>query len=128
MEYNYEQIRATIITQIQTQKIFYKFRVFVYSLNREVRHHCFDLTHQFLENEFRGNLDLHVPERDRIQNLLYHWNWEAFTTHATNWWITLTTQHANCSSLVNVMNIWLENIGLIDTNTPDNRTDAGNLD
>ena len=42
---------------IQAQKTIYKFRTFLYSINKDIRHHYFDLCKTYLENEYNNTVD-----------------------------------------------------------------------
>ena len=74
---------------------------------------CFRITREFLENEL-NKPELTVTERERIQALLPHWNWQNFDTNSTAWWSTLAFEHTKSLSLMTVIHMWIDDINVFD--------------
>ena len=110
---SYEDNKQEIQRKITGQRYIYKFRDFLYSLNRDIRQVCFRITREFLENEL-NNPEVTVTERGRIQALLPHWNWQNFDTAAIAWWTTLSFQHTKSLSLMTVIHMWIDDINVFD--------------
>ena len=99
---------------ILAQKTIYKFRSFIYSINKDIRHHWFDMCRSYLENEYNNNNELTVTERNRLQSLLNHWQWNEFETSSTNWWYILTLNHSHSISLMTLFHLWTDEITIFD--------------
>ena len=110
---SYEDNKAIIQRKITGQRYVYKFREFLYSLNRDIRQVCFRITREFLENEL-NNPVLTMTERERIEALLPHWIWNTFDTTATAWWSTLALEHTKSLSLMTVIHMWIDDINVFD--------------
>jgi hypothetical protein len=110
---SYEDNKQEIQRKITGQRYVYKFREFLYSLNRDIRQVCFRITREFLENEL-NNPELTVTERERIQTLLPHWNWQNFDTASTAWWSALALEHTKSLSLMTVIHMWIDDINIFD--------------
>jgi len=110
---SYEDNKAIIQRKITGQRYVYKFREFLYTLNRDIRQVCFRITREFLENEL-NNPVLTVTERERIQALLPQWNWQNFDTSSTAWWSTLAFEHTKSLSLMTVIHMWIDDINVFD--------------
>jgi hypothetical protein len=109
----YDSQRTEMQNQIHAIKTIYRFRVFVYSLNKDIRNYCFELSRRMLENE-RNNPDISITERERLQQLLNHWQWGMFENSATSWWSTLSLTHNKCTSLITMMHMWVDDIMAFD--------------
>ena len=106
MASQYETNRTEIVRNITSQKAIYKYRVFMYSLNRDVRQECFRITRDFLDDEI-NNPAITATERERILNLRNHWQWIDFDNNV-NWWSTLTNYKS--LTLMTVINMWVDDI------------------
>ena len=124
MASQYKEAKARISAQIVAQKTIYKFRQFMYSLNRDVRRHCFGITRDYLENACGPYSDITVTERGLLIPLLQHWDWAAFDTTAVAWWTALSTSHYASLSLMEVINIWIDDILAFDPDTFETGTDG----
>ena len=69
MASQYEDTKAEIIRSITAQKNIYKFRQFLYSLNRDIRQTCFRITKEYLENEYRNNTAVTVTRYSKYKGL-----------------------------------------------------------
>ena len=107
---------STLITQINAQKAIYKFRTFLYLLNKDVRQHCFSLSYDFLNNEL-NNKELHFSERENLQSLLNHWQWSIFENTSTSWWSVLSYNHYKSTTLITLLHLWIDDIPLTDLDT-----------
>jgi hypothetical protein len=124
MATQYESNKAEILREITAQKNIYKFRQFLYSLNRDIRHQCFDISKQFLENEYLNNTDVTVTERERLLSIINHWQWNMFDTNSTNWWLVLSLNHAKSLSLMTIIHLWVDDIHTFDPETFETSTDG----
>ena len=105
----YEVNKQNIERKVTAQKYIYKFRMFLYSLNKDIRQVCFRITKEFLENELQKP-ELSTTERVRVDRLLAHWQWNTFETTSTAWWSTLAFDHTTSLSLMTIIHIWIDNI------------------
>ena len=108
---------------ITAQKAIYKFRVFMYSLNKDIRQQCFRITRDFLENE-NNNSTITMTERERLRLLLNHWQWAMFDNDATNWWAALSFNHSTSLSLMTVIHMWIDDINTFDPEVFETCTDG----
>lgn len=111
---NYETNLTQLKRDIHAQKTIYTFRNFLYSINRNIRFHWFDICRMYLENE-RSNIELTATENDRLRALLVHWNWNEFETNSTNWWYILSMNHSHSISLMTLIHMWTDNIDILDS-------------
>jgi len=109
---------------ISAQKTLYKFRTFLYSINRDIRRHYFDICRSYLENEYRNNSEVSMTERERLLNLLNHWQWTAFEQTSTEWWHTLCMNHSHSLSLMTLIVLWVDDIQQFDPETFETSTDG----
>lgn len=119
----YEVNRQDIERKITGQRYIYKFRMFLYTLNRDIRQVCFRITKEFLENELENQL-VTATERERIQRLLTHWQWTTFDTSSTAWWSTLAFEHTKSLSLMTIIHMWIDNITEFDPEHFETSTDG----
>jgi hypothetical protein len=124
MASEYEVNKAEIVKNIRAQKNIYKFRQFLYSLNRDIRQTCFRITRDFFENEYNNNTFITATERERLLNLINHWQWNEFDGNSTNWWSTLSFNHSSSLSLIIVINMWVDEIQQFDTEVFETETDG----
>ena len=110
----YDTNRTEIVRQITAQKAIYKFRVFLYSLNKDIRQHCFAIARDFLINEYQNNSSITATEKERLWNLLNHWQWNTFETTSTDWWHFLSVNHAKSISLMTLIHLWIDDIHTFD--------------
>lgn len=109
---------------ISAQKTLYKFRTFLYSINRDIRRHYFDICRSYLENEYRNNSEVSMAERERLLNLLNHWQLTAFEQTSTEWWHTLCMNHSHSLSLMTLIVLWVDDIQQFDPETFETSTDG----
>lgn len=109
-EINAKEIRRNITAQ----KNIYKFRTFLYSISKDIRQHCFHISANYLHNEFSNNPDLTTTERDRLQQILQHWQWQEFETNGAQWWHILSMNHSHSISLMTLIRLWIDDIGEFD--------------
>jgi hypothetical protein len=120
---SYEDVKVRLIMKITAQKKIYKFRMFLYSLNRGVREDCFAISRDYLNNELQNPL-VTATERERIQRLLLHWQWNTFDTTSTLWWTRLSTEHNSSLSLMTLINLWIDDIHTFDPENFETATDG----
>ena len=123
MASQYEATRAEILRNITAQKAIYKFRVFMYSLNKDIRQQCFRITRDFLENE-NNNSIITMTERERLQFLLNHWQWTIFENDSTNWWSLLSFNYSHSTTLMTVIHMWIDDINTFDPEVFETSTDG----
>ena len=109
----YDLRLAEIKRQITAQKNIYKFRTFLYSLNKNVRQACFRISLDFFENEYNNPM-ITATERERLQNLRNHWQLSSFENTATDWWSTLSFNHSTSLSLMTLIHLWIDDITVFD--------------
>ena len=124
MASQYDDNKTEIIRNITAQKNIYKFRQFMYSLNKDIRHHCFDISKQFLDNEYQNNTMITATERERLLNLQNHWQWNTFDTTSVLWWSTLSFNHAKSVSLMTIVHMWIDDMHSFDPEAFETSTDG----
>ena len=124
MASQYETNKAELVRQITAQKNIYTFRQFLYSLNKDIRQQCFDISKQFLENEYSNNDNITTSERERLLALINHWQWNTFDTTSTMWWSTLSFNHAKSVSLMTLIHVWIDDIQAFDPQAFETSTDG----
>ena len=124
MASQYDNNKTEIVRNITAQKAIYKFRQFLYSLNRDIRHTCFHITRDFFENECNNNTFITVTERERLLNVMNHWQWNDFDGNSTNWWSALSFNHSRSLSLMTVIHMWIDDINTFDTEVFETSTDG----
>jgi hypothetical protein len=107
MASHYNLRKEELVNQMRVQRCILKFKQFLYSLNRDVRQHCFGLVRAYFENELEGG-GLGDVEVQRLEALLQHWQWILFDTISTEWWSGLCLQHARCKTLLACIQIWID--------------------
>jgi len=113
----YDTRKNELTKQIASQKTIYKFRVFMYSLNKDIRKKCFDISRDFLLNESLNNNTIAHSEKTLLQQLIDHWEWNSFDNNSTNWWSTLSYNHSNSRSLMVILHLWIDDINEFDMET-----------
>lgn len=124
MSEQYEINKTEIVRQITAQKNIYKFKQFLYSLNRDIRQKCFDISKEFLNNEYHHNNRVTETERGRLLNLTNHWQWNEFDNNSTNWWSALSYNHAKSISLMTMIHLWIDDITTFDPETFETSTEG----
>ena len=124
MSTTYETNKTELVRKITAQKNIYKFRQFLYSLNRDIRQQCFEMCKEYLLNEYQNNTAVTVTERDRLLNLINHWHWNVFDTTSVLWWSTLSYNHATSLSLMTMIHLWIDDINTFDPETFETSTDG----
>jgi hypothetical protein len=114
------ELKRTILAQ----KTIYKFRTFLYSINKDIRHNYFDLCRAYLENEYNNNDQITMSEKERLVNILKHWEWNTFENTSTNWWYILTMNHSHSLSLMTLLHLWVDDIHPFDPETFETSTDG----
>jgi hypothetical protein len=99
---------------IIAQKTIYRFRNFLYSINKDIRHHWFDMCRNYLENE-RQNPIITATEKDRLQSLITHWEWNSFENTSTNWWYILSMNHSHSLTLMTLLHLWIDDVEIFDS-------------
>lgn len=120
----YDNIKDELTRQITAQKIIYKFRIFLYSINKDIRQQFFRISREFFDNEYQNNITLTATERERVQLLLTHWDWNRFDTNSRDWWFSLSFNHSKCLSLMTLINKWIDDVQIIDSEIYENDTDG----
>ena len=109
---------------ILAQKTIYKFRNFLYTINKDIRHHYFDICRNYLDNEYRNNDQITMTEKERLLNLLNHWQWNSFENTSTNWWYILAMNHSHSISLMTLLHLWVDDIQPFDPEIFETSTDG----
>ena len=113
----YDIRKNELTKQIASQKTIYKFRVFMYSLNKDIRQKCFDISRDFLLNESLHNESIGYTEKQLLQQLINHWEWNSFDNNSTNWWSTLSYNHCKSITLMVILHLWIDDINEFDMET-----------
>ena len=124
MASQYDTNRTEIVRNITAQKAIYKYRIFMYSLNKDIRQQCFRITKEFLDNEYNNNSTITTTERERLLNLGNHWQWTIFENESTNWWSALSFNHSKSLSLMTVIHMWIDDINTFDGEVFETSTDG----
>lgn len=120
----YDTTLTELKRNIQAQKTIYKFRTFLYSINKDIRHHYFDMCRSYLENEYINNDQITMTEKERLANILNHWYWNSFENTSTNWWYTLSMTHSHSLSLMTLLHLWVDDIQPFDPENFETSTDG----
>lgn len=120
----YDKTLTEIKRNILAQKTIYKFRNFLYSINKDIRYHYFGLCRSYLENEYNNNDQITMTEKERLFNLLNHWEWNTFENTSTKWWYILAMNHYHSISLMTLFNLWIDDIQTFDPETFETSTDG----
>jgi hypothetical protein len=123
MSDSYENSKQDLINNISAQKCIYKFRTFIYSLNKDMRYYIFDISRRFLENELHKNPAITVTERERLQQLINHWQWAMFDSNAVVWWTSLSN-YAKSITLMTIIHLWIDDISIFDQDSFETSTDG----
>jgi len=123
MSSQYDARLAEIKRQITAQKNIYKFRTFLYSLNKNVRQQTFQLSLDFFANEYNNPM-ITTTERERLQSLRNHWQWNIFDNTSTDWWSALSFNHATSISLMTLIHLWIDDITVFDSDAFETSTDG----
>lgn len=124
MESLYDTSRAEIVRKITAQKAIYKFRIFMYTLNKDIRQQCFRITKEFLDNEYNNNSTITATEKERLQQLHIHWQWGIFENSSTDWWSVLSSNHSKSLTLMTVIHMWVDDINTFDPEVFETSTDG----
>ena len=111
---DYEKNLSEFKRNIIAQKAIYKFRFFLYSINKNIRHHWFTICRDYLENENENNVEITAMEKQRVEALLTHWNWNDFENDSTNWWYILTMNHSHSITLMILIRLWIDDVPIFD--------------
>lgn len=120
----YDTTLTELKRSIQAQKTIYKFRTFLYSINKDIRHHYFDLCRTYLDNEYNNNAQITMTEKERLLNLLNHWQWNTFENTSTTWWYILAMNHSHSLSLMTLLHLWVDDIQPFDPDAFETSTDG----
>ena len=110
----YDDNSKELKRNILAQKTIYRFRTFLYSINKDVRHYWFDICRAYFLNEINNNAEMSITERDRVQNLLHHWDWNSFETAGSTWWFLLSMNHSHSITLMTLLHLWIDDIQVFD--------------
>jgi hypothetical protein len=121
---DYDAINKDIINQITAQKLIYKFRNFLYSINRDIRQEFFRISREYFDNEYNNNTTLTATERRRLTLLLNHWDWNTFDTSSRDWWYNLSFNHSKSTTLMTLMHLWIDDVAIFDSETFETDTDG----
>ena len=124
MASQYDNNKAEIVRNITAQKAIYKYRIFMYSLNKDIRQQCFRITKEFLDNEYNNNTSITATERVRLLNLVNYWQWNDFDGNSTNWWSALSLNHSSSITLMTVIHLWIDDIQQFDPEVFETSTDG----
>jgi len=124
MASQYDNNKTEIVRNITAQKAIYKYRIFMYSLNKDIRQQCFRITKGFLDNEYHNNSTITTTERERLLNLGNHWQWNDFDNNSTNWWSALSFNHSKSLSLMTGIHMWIDDINTFDAEVFETSTDG----
>ena len=124
MASQYDNNKTEIVRNITAQKAIYKYRIFMYSLNKDIRQQCFRITKEFLDNEYHNNSTITASERERLLNLGNHWQWNDFDGNSTNWWSALSFNHSSSITLMTVIHLWIDDIQQFDPEVFETSTDG----
>lgn len=113
----YDERKTEILNQVTAQKLIYKFRVFIYTLNKDVRFNCFNICERYLNNEFYDNTTITATERERLAKLMTHWDWTSFDSASTDWWRMLSSEHAKSLTLMTLIHLWIDDVNTFDAET-----------
>jgi hypothetical protein len=120
----YDNTLTELKRNILAQKTIYKFRNFLYTINKDIRHHYFDMCRSYFENEYRNNKEITMTEKERVFNLLNHWQWNIFENTSTDWWYALTMNHSYSLSLMTLLHLWVDDVQPFDPETFETSTDG----
>ena len=124
MASQYDVNKTEFVKKIRAQKDIYKFRQFMYSLNRDIRQTCFHITRDFFDNEYNNNTAITATERMRLLNLVNYWQWNDFDGNSTNWWSALSFNHSSSITLMTVIHLWIDDIQQFDPEVFETSTDG----
>jgi hypothetical protein len=110
----YEANLKQLKRNITAQKTIYKFRTFMYSVNRDIRQHFFNISRSFFINERQHNVAMTMTENARLTQLLEHWDWDAFESASVQWWHILAMQFSHSITLLTLIHLWIDDIQTFD--------------
>lgn len=120
---DYDKNLTEIKRNILAQKIIYRFRSFLYTINKDIRFKYFEICKNYLENEI-NNTNLTATEKDRLQLLIKHWEWNSFENTSTNWWYILAMNHSHSLSLMTLLHLWVDDVQPFDSEAFETSTDG----
>jgi hypothetical protein len=124
MSTTYYNTESEITKNIVAQKTIYRFRNFLYSINKDIREQFFRLSREYFDNEYQNNITLTVTERERLRLLLIHWDWNTFDTSSREWWFSISVTHSKSLSLMILIHKWIDNIQIFDSESFETSTDG----
>ena len=65
-------------------------------------------------NEYFHNIAITATERDRLGQLVEHWNWTNFEMAGSNWWYILSMNHSHSLTLMTLIHLWIDDIQVFD--------------
>jgi hypothetical protein len=124
MPLEYDNIKDELTRQIIAQKIIYKFRNFLYSINKDIRQQFFRISREYFDNECQNNTTNTTTEKERLQLLLNHWDWNSFDTSSRDWWFNLSFNHSKSLTLLTLIQLWIDDVQIFDSETFETATDG----
>ena len=124
MTSQYDNNKTEIVRNILAQKAIYKFRNFLYSNKKDIREQYFKMSREYLHNEYENNNTITATERERLINLLNHWDWNNFDTNAREWWFNLSFTHSKSLSLMTLAHLWIDDVQIFDSEAFETGTDG----
>ena len=120
----YEITRAKLVRNFMGYKAINKFRLFMYTLSKEVRMRVFDDINDFFKNEY-NNLSTTETERGRLHAIMnIQWQWSNFENDSTTWWQMLVANHLHCVSLLTVIHMLIDETNSFDADAFETSTDG----
>lgn len=110
----YDTTLIELKRNILAQKTIYKFRNFLYTINKDIRQYFFELSRNYFTNESVNNKELTATERERLDKLINHWQWNDFENNASNWWQVLSRNYSHSLTLLTLIHLWVDDIQVFD--------------
>ena len=123
MQQQYETAKEKLIRNFTGYKAINKFRIFLYSLNKEVRMRVFEDINNFFKNEHVSTITT-TTERERLTDIIKDWQWSNFENDSTTWWQMLVANHLHCVSLLTVIHMLVDETNAFDAEAFETSTDG----
>jgi hypothetical protein len=103
----HEARRFELAKNIGCYRTLYEFRLYLDSLDKDMRQQCFKVSRDYLENEYKGPL---APgESLNLLALVNHWSWEQYEKNQIEWWTVLSKNHLNTEAISKLISLWIPN-------------------
>ncbi len=99
---------------INSQKIIHKCSILLNSLQGERRYQWFEICRNHLNCVYNMNNTITLSERNLIQNIINHWDWNTFEQNSSLWWNTIFLNYSNSDILINLLRLWVNNDYILD--------------